>query len=243
MIALIRWMQWKTSRAVLRFPIPAILAIVFTIGWFGFRERWFSQTSASLDDLIFFVVCGFLWSLAVALIAEKRGRPLLGAGASMAGLAVVAGLLAYREIFAFQPLLFVFALLAFLSVAAHLDFDRAQQQEAFWRFNMRLWCGAGLALFVGFALWNLLPPLLDGTDHSPALASRRSSSYSFAVSTISFCFIAPILWLASIPENLNKPVHDRPPDRAYRKDCVPACQISAGATRSVARGETEFRRG
>ncbi|MGD9827151.1 MAG: DUF4153 domain-containing protein [Hyphomicrobiaceae bacterium] len=140
-------------RVLWRFPLPAAIATAFAIYLLleGYKSALLpADLRLRLPPI---ATSGFLVTLAAALLGESRGRSQgwrLVAG--LAGLALVACLIAFSNALDLSPAVLMLALLLLATLAAHLA--PATERAAYWLFNHHLAIAAitalaGAALFAG----------------------------------------------------------------------------------------------
>ncbi len=131
--------------AVRRFPLAALIAVVFTaLNLFDANEvldvdgKTWGRVSMGLN-------ASFLWAFSIELFGESRSWARgLRFAAGLSGIAVIAALFTMPIAVSFHPWLFLLSLAVLVGLAPYLV-KASSQNASFWQFNHNLWLGAGIA--------------------------------------------------------------------------------------------------
>lgn len=191
------------ARVVARFPLPSIAAVCIT-GYhlFDLHDLWPNDLGAALR-LWAALVAAFTWSLVAALTCEARGLDLKTAVvAGAAGSALLALLLWLGPAVDVMVPSLLLGLALLLTLAGYTG--RTADQGAFWLFNHQFWVAwalgfVGAVVFAGgvSAIFETLRYLF-GLDLGDKLHYR--------IWSIGLGFIAPMMWLALVPERYDQRV-------------------------------------
>ncbi|ESR23915.1 DUF4153 domain-containing protein [Lutibaculum baratangense] len=202
------------GRGLRRFPLPCLFATLLAV--LVSLDQFDSALLSGADERIFSVlVAAGLAALGADLLSEGRSwqgtRRMVADG--LAVLAVATLFLLPLPYGAFTPGL-IAGLLVFVGVAGFVG--PQSSLDRFWRFNENVWVSAGIAVLAAgafaigiFAIERSLD-ILFGIDFQEIVTN--------VVFPFSFCLLAPLMWLASIPRlgETSELEPDRFLDRAVR---------------------------
>lgn len=191
------------SLSIKRFPVETCVAACLTVYLLLLQNDILEFEDWDAFRIFITLFCAFFWSLAVNLFAQgHHSKSAMRYGVIALGIIGIALAVFYARDILLNPFLFATAILLLSSFTPYLF--RKFEMAAFWQFNHKIWLGAiiaavGAALFAGgvsLIIWTL--NLLFGV--------KIFNDYIPEIWIIALGFIAPINWLALIPQDLDEKV-------------------------------------
>jgi hypothetical protein len=201
LVGLIKSFLPDIGAAVRRFPLAALIAVVFTaLNLFDAKQALGLDGDAWMR-VSFGLGAGFLWSVSVSLYAERKswgyGRRFI---AELSGFGVIAALYTLQIVFSLQPQLFFIGLAILVGLAPYINLLPAPN-ASFWHFNHHLWLGAAIALLGAVLFSGGLSVIVETLELLFDVKFPKDSHENIWITGLGL--IAPLNWLSLISEDFS----------------------------------------